>query len=95
MTLPWEDCRTALAHRHMAGHPKLGPAVILVGALAFCPPSLAITSSGTGGVDVLTTSGPVRSDLEGGVRVFRGIRFAEPPVGSLRFRPPIEPKPWK
>jgi para-nitrobenzyl esterase len=37
----------------------------------------------------------VRGDSQSGVQVFRGIRFAEPPVGSLRFHPPIEPKPWK
>jgi len=95
MNLSWSDCRTALAHRYTSGHPLLVPAAILVGALALCPSSLAITSSGTGGVVVVTTSGPVRSDVEGDVHVFRGIRFAEPPVGSLRFRPPGEPKPWK
>jgi len=67
----------------------------LVGALAPCPSSLAVTSTGEGGVVVVTTSGPVRGDSQGGVRVFRGIRFAEAPVGSLRFRPPVEPKPWK
>jgi len=27
--------------------------------------------------------------LREGVRVFRGIRYAEPPVGALRFAPPI------
>ena len=70
-------------------------AAILVGALAPCPSSLAVTSTGAGGVVVVTTSGPVRGDSQRGVRVFRGIRFAEPPVGSLRFRPPVEPKPWR
>jgi para-nitrobenzyl esterase len=66
----------------------------VVGALALVPSSLAVTSTGTGGVVVVTVSGPVRGDSEGGVRVFRGIRFAEPPVGALRFRPPVESTPW-
>ena len=81
-------------HRPMAGHSILALAAGVVGAMALCPSSFAVTSTGTGGGVVVTASGPVRGDLEGGVRVFRGIRFAEPPVGSLRFRPSVEPKPW-
>ncbi|WP_263408763.1 carboxylesterase/lipase family protein [Terriglobus tenax] len=42
-----------------------------------------------------TQAGEVEGVLEGGVRVFRGVPFAEPPVGTLRFRPPVPVKPWK
>ena len=54
-----------------------------------------MTSAGTGGQIVITASGPVRGEWEQGVQVFRGIPFAEPPVGALRFRPPVEHKPWR
>jgi para-nitrobenzyl esterase len=43
---------------------------------------------------VETTSGRVEGRVEDGVRVFRGIPYAEPPVGPLRFRPPLPKAPW-
>ena len=44
--------------------------------------------------EVKTPSGSVRGRNEGEVLVFRGMPFAEPPVGPLRFHPPIPVKPW-
>ncbi len=46
--------------------------------------------------DVLveTRLGPVRGITEGGLAVFRGLPFARPPVGPLRFGPPEPPEPW-
>ncbi len=38
--------------------------------------------------------GRIRGTLEDGLRVFRGIPYAEPPLGSLRFRAPQPPSPW-
>ena len=34
-------------------------------------------------------------ELENGVTVFRGIPFAAPPVGDLRWKPPEPPIPWR
>ena len=34
-------------------------------------------------------------DLENGVTVYRGIPFAAPPVGDLRWKPPQPPTPWQ
>ncbi|KAL0109105.1 hypothetical protein PUN28_014299 [Cardiocondyla obscurior] len=50
---------------------------------------------------VETKSGQIRGILQelnsrhlDPVEVFRGIPYAAPPVGDLRFRPPISPIPW-
>ncbi|XRQ16285.1 carboxylesterase/lipase family protein [Actinomadura welshii] len=45
-------------------------------------------------VDVSTAHGTVRGAREGGLAVFRGIPFARPPVGPLRFAAPEPPEPW-
>lgn len=41
-----------------------------------------------------TTAGWVRGRTEGGLAVFRGIPFAQPPVGLLRFAPPRSAIAW-
>ena len=43
---------------------------------------------------VRTSAGQVRGRAEDGVAVFRGIPFAEPPVGDLRFAAPHPARPW-
>lgn len=43
---------------------------------------------------VETTGGPVRGDHKRGVYRVKGIPYAAPPVGALRFRPPQDPEPW-
>ncbi len=43
---------------------------------------------------VETGYGFLRGSAENGVHVFRGIPFAQPPVGDLRFRPPQPLEPW-
>lgn len=43
---------------------------------------------------IRTTRGAVRGTHEDGVFAFRGIPYAEPPVGNLRFRPPQPRAPW-
>ena len=44
--------------------------------------------------DVQTSAGSVRGDVRGGVYTFRGIPYAEPPVGPLRFAAPVPHEPW-
>lgn len=43
---------------------------------------------------VHTEKGCVSGSLENGVRVFKGIPYAQPPLGPLRWRPPRPVDPW-
>ena len=46
-------------------------------------------------MDVLTKSGMIRGVEEGDSIVYKGVPYAKPPVGTLRFCPPEEPEPWE
>lgn len=41
-----------------------------------------------------TTYGPIEGRNEHELNIFRGIPYAKPPVGNLRFRPPQPMNPW-
>jgi para-nitrobenzyl esterase len=43
---------------------------------------------------VETTYGPVRGTDDGRTRAWKGIRYAAPPLGNLRFRAPEPPERW-
>ena len=43
---------------------------------------------------VQTAAGALRGTTEGGVHVWRGVGYAEQPVGPLRFRAPQPLTPW-
>jgi para-nitrobenzyl esterase len=43
---------------------------------------------------VATRTGKVRGTQQGGVHAFRGIPYAQPPVGPLRFAAPKPHEPW-
>jgi len=45
-------------------------------------------------VRVRIDSGVLAGFVEDGIAVFRGIPYAAPPVGELRWRPPQPPAPW-
>lgn len=43
---------------------------------------------------VRVAAGLLRGTREEGVVVYRGVPFAQPPVGPLRLRSPLPPEPW-
>jgi para-nitrobenzyl esterase len=43
---------------------------------------------------VHTDAGPVRGADDGQVACWKGLRYAAPPVGKLRWRAPLPPEPW-
>ncbi|HVN03825.1 MAG TPA: carboxylesterase family protein [Bryobacteraceae bacterium] len=43
---------------------------------------------------VRAPAGPVRGEASGGLRIFRGLPYAAPPVGRLRWRPPVPAPVW-
>jgi para-nitrobenzyl esterase len=66
-------------------------AVVAAGGVAAGAPVRAATPS----EPVAVTGGLVRGEtLPQGGAVFRGIRFAQPPLGALRWRPPAPPAAW-
>lgn len=40
-------------------------------------------------------SGKIQGYKDNGIEIFKNIPFAEPPIGELRFAPPVAKKPWK
>jgi len=44
---------------------------------------------------VKTTTGKIRGSLENGLLVFKGIPYAQPPIGELRFINTVEKEPWE
>ncbi|RKH06431.1 carboxylesterase family protein [Corallococcus sp. CA053C] len=48
----------------------------------------------TAALDVTTDDGPVRGVSTGGLNIFKGIPYAEPPTGNRRWAPPARPSRW-
>jgi len=48
----------------------------------------------TAEIVVETVCGRVRGVADRGVEIFKGIPYAAPPLGALRFRPPRKAEPW-
>lgn len=44
---------------------------------------------------VETKAGKIQGSIEDNLHVFKGVPYAKPPVGELRFRPPQPVEPWK
>jgi para-nitrobenzyl esterase len=62
--------------------------------LLYCFALLFVTQTACAEALVRTRDGPIQGVTESGLAVFRGVPFAAPPVGDLRFRPPQPPVAW-
>lgn len=71
---------------------------VLAFAVGLVLPLLLVAVSGCGGgglEQVQLDNGPVTGVREGNLWAFKGIPYAAPPVGDLRWRPPQPVTPWK
>ncbi|WP_214407477.1 carboxylesterase/lipase family protein [Pseudonocardia lacus] len=79
---------------------SIGALAALVGCAG--PTADAAAAGGAGGADdagadaavVLTEFGAVRGSIDGDTRAFRGLPYAAPPVGPLRWQNPTPPATW-
>jgi para-nitrobenzyl esterase len=75
---------------HYAGGPKMKTLVVMLIAL-----TANLASAADSSPIVKVTGGQVRGVLpEKGGAVFKGVPYAQPPVGDLRWREPMPVKPW-
>ncbi len=66
-----------------------------IAALALAALTLVAPSAWAAGPVVKTTAGPVSGETHAGVAAFKGVPFAAPPVGALRWRAPQPPTAWR
>jgi para-nitrobenzyl esterase len=62
--------------------------------IAACTMALGLSASASASPVVKTTYGPIKGTVTPGVAEFLGIRYAAPPTGDLRWRPPQSPTRW-
>jgi para-nitrobenzyl esterase len=67
---------------------RLGCALLL-GLVSACQ----VTPVANGATEVRTTSGILSGEMDGGISTFKGVPYAQPPVGELRWAPP-QPVAW-
>lgn len=64
---------------------------IIAALAALC---LAFPAAAQDGAVVRAPAGSVRGEAAGDLHIFRGVPYARPPVGQLRWRPPLQLSRW-
>lgn len=75
-----------LSRRNFLSTAVLTSLALRAGRLVAWAPSAPVTAR--------SPLGPLVGEEADGVRIFRGVPFAQPPVGPLRFHPPVSLRPW-
>lgn len=78
--------------RAESGLKRIVAGMVMVGLLAMGPPDTRAGESGN--PEVTVEGGTLAGTRADDLNVFRGIRYAAPPVGGLRWRPPLPPAAW-
>lgn len=68
--------------------------IMAIGTLLLAGNSVAQVVDGIETVKVALDSGVLVGQVENGVHVYRGVPYAKPPVGELRWRASVAPDPW-
>jgi para-nitrobenzyl esterase len=66
---------------------------VALSTLTFATTPLRAADASSGPI-VKTTHGPVQGLVDGGIHAFKGLRYAAPPTGELRFKAPRPPAAW-
>jgi para-nitrobenzyl esterase len=69
--------------------------ILLLAAWRLWPVKKTLPPGSTPTEGIQTTSGTLRGFSQNGLDSFLGIPYAEPPIGDLRFKPPLAHKPWQ
>ena len=68
-------------------------AALILAAFAAQPDILMAATADTSVIH--TPAGDIRGEAAGNLNVFKGIPYAEAPVGALRWKAPVPKRPWK
>ena len=100
MKIPTPDSNSATtrfsrreAFMSIAALAAVGPAASGQQVAAQSGPKPRIVFSDTNAVVEIAT-GRIRGYSDDGIHTFKGIPYASPPTGALRFMPPEPPTPW-